>query len=106
MIEEVPMPGPQVQGSPRGIKREAGEMPYARRIEQLTPMGPPSVIQDNRAAIDTALRGELHEGTTGGMSCSQRQPIPGTQPQQGLGEPATYALIGLAAWGFTRRRRK
>jgi hypothetical protein len=96
----VPVPSPSFR---RGLDRE---MPYARKIEQLTPMGPGSVIQDNRAAIATAMQADLHEASAAGMGCSHQAPVPGTNPSQGAGEPATYALIALAAWGFRRRRRR
>ncbi|MDB5100352.1 MAG: hypothetical protein JWM80_4773 [Cyanobacteria bacterium RYN_339] len=83
------------------------EMPFARKIEQLNPMGPGSIIQDNSAAIATALDPTLKEATrpAEGMGCSNRSSIPGTNPTHGMGEPVTYALIALGAWGFKRRRR-
>jgi hypothetical protein len=98
-------------GLPRpsaSVRRDLdAEMPAARKIEQLNPMGPPSVIQDNSAAIATTLKADLHEANrSGGFACSRQEPIPGTQPQSGLGEPATYALIALGAWAFRRRRPK
>jgi hypothetical protein len=90
---------------------EAGALPAAERIEQLEPMGPARVIQDNRAAIAASLSRVFPErlpqqhGQVRGFSCSQNS-LPGSlgNNDPGAGEAAAYALVVLGAWGFLRRR--
>jgi hypothetical protein len=83
-------------------------MPFASRIEQLSPMGPPSIIKDNQATINTALgHSNRAVAAASGMACSAREEVPGTnpQPRQGAGETATYAFM-LVAWRLATRRRR
>lgn len=85
-------------------------MPAALRVEQLTPMGPASVIQDNKALIAAALGDEAQShGAMAGMGCSHNETPPGTNPapapKNAAGEPATYALM-LFGWRLYARRRR
>lgn len=92
------------------------DMPVAMVVEQLNPVDPGTVVQDNRQQIQNLLNkfasaasaissAEKLAGATGGCACRAPGSAP-IDPMQGAGETAVYGVAYLGIFGFLRLRRK
>lgn len=92
------------------------DMPVASVVEQLNPVDPGTVVQDNREQIQALLNkfatvaqavsaAEKFAGVGPGCACGLPGGAP-TNPLQGSGEAAAYSVAYLGLFGFLRARRR
>lgn len=89
----VPGGGTRYPYFPRRGALDRPDMPYAEAIEQLNPDGPPSLIQDNHAAIAHAL-----------AEAAAPDPAPRSASSWAAGGGLVAGLVLLGALGWRRRR--
>lgn len=87
-----------------------GAMPGAERVEVIDASGKRSVLVDNRAAIDAKLaehnRSRNWPATYTPSDKSDLEKLTGCTVGLGAGDAGGLALVGLAAAGLVRRRRR